>query len=165
MRTKSPSPKKPGTVAIGPPHGLDHQVHRSGRPSGGTIETNWRAGPFVELEALQDIEHFHQADPAAARGRRGEDVIAAIGAVDRLAHTRLIGGQVLLGDQPAAGLHLRHDQISDRPAVESIRPVSADLLKRPRQFRLHQAITRLPSLSSARRDEHALQLGKLRRIP
>ena len=64
-----------GAIAVGAAHGLDQQVQRFGRP----------AALLLQVEVFEDVEHLDQADAARAGRRRSIDVVAAIGAVDRLA--------------------------------------------------------------------------------
>ena len=77
--TKSRIAEIVGAVAVGAAHGLDHEVQRFRRP----------AALFLQVEVFEDVEHLNQADAAGTGRRRAVDVVAAIGAVDRLARVRL----------------------------------------------------------------------------
>ncbi len=121
-----------GAVRIGELHRLDHQVKR--RRRGG--------GEILRRESLQDVEHLDQMH-AARRGRRhGDDVIAPIGAVRRLAQHRAVGFEVAARHPAARLAHRRHDLVGDRAGIEGARAVARDRLERCRQVALHQPLAR-----------------------
>ena len=102
---------------------LDQQVQGFGRP----------AAHGLEIEVFEDIEHQHECDAAGARRRRPIDVVAAEGAVDGFAGLGPVGGEVVLGDQAVARLHLRHELAGDGAGIEGVGPSVA--IKRSVQAR------------------------------
>ena len=62
---------------------------------------------LAEVVAGEDVEDLQQHDAAGRWRRRGDDVVAAIAAGERLAVFDLVGGEVGGGDQSPALLHGR----------------------------------------------------------
>ena len=93
-----------------------------------------------QVVALEHVEHLDQGDPARARRRHRHHLVAPIGAPDRLAHARRVGGQIGLGDQPPVRGHLPREQRRGSSRVEPGRPVSRDELERAGEVRLAEAV-------------------------
>ena len=99
---------------------------RSARCSAGGVSR-----PFdFEIERLEDVEHLDQRDAAGARRRHRDDLVAAVGAAYRRALLGLVGGEILLRDQPAVGLHVLGDAIGDPALVEGVGAVGGDRAQR-----------------------------------
>src|SRR5947209_13074180 len=77
----------------GPTHGLGDQVHG----------VRGAVGRRHQLVALEHVQHLDERGAAGADGRHREHVVSAVGAAQRLASARLVGGEVRLGDETAAG--------------------------------------------------------------
>ena len=92
-----------GAIVVGAAHRLGHEVQRLRR----------EAIVLLQVEGFEDVEHLHQAGAAGTWRRRAVDVVAAIGAVDRLALDGLVVGEVVGGDQPAARFHLGDELVGD----------------------------------------------------
>ena len=117
-------------VAVGEcaPHRL-----RLAMQQGGRAERRQRVVPLHDVE---DLAHRH----AARRGRRhGVDRVAPVSKGDRLPPDRAVGGEVVMADEPAAALHLGHDEVRHEAAVEPVGAVAADRVERGGELGLQQA--------------------------
>ena len=133
---------------------------------------------LLQVEVLQDVEHLDERDAAGTRRRRAVHVVAAIGAVDRLALVRLVRRQVVLRDEPAAGLHLLLEQLgrarrcrrrpapSRRSAAACGRGPSARACRRPAHFvAVGLAVDALElGVRRLRVGEHAVQPAREHRV-
>ena len=96
------------------------------------------------VEPFHDVQDHPQRH--AARGDRRHRVARC--SRDRsnrigVAPERPVVGQVGVGDDSAAALHLRDDRIGHPARVEAGRAAVADRCERPRQVRLHQGVADL----------------------
>ena len=121
-------------IEIRPAHRFDLQVQR------GSGQQPLR----FQVEVLQDVEHFDQRHAAGAWRRHRDDLEPAVGALERRAFLRLIRGEILFRDQTAVGLHVRRDQIGDRPFVESVRAAFGDGAQRLAQVGQDETIAFVP---------------------
>ena len=79
-----------------------------------------------DVEVLQDVQDLQDDGAAGGGGGRGVDVIATVGAVDRLHDLHLVVSQVLHGQQSAVFLDGLHHSLSDLALVEHIGAVLGD---------------------------------------
>ena len=96
-----------------------------------------------EVEPFEDGEHLADMDAGGGRGRRAEDVPAAIGDADGFADARLIGGEVRHGDEAAGGRHVLRHRLTKRAAVQSPLAFPRDQSQRVGVVALHQAFAGL----------------------
>ena len=129
-----------GAIREAAAHRLRHAVHVERRA----------VARRREVVALEHVEHLDEGDAAGARGRHRDDLVAAVGAPDRLADPRLVGGQIGLRDQSAVRLHLACDERRRGPPVEAVRPLLRDALQRLGQIGLAQALARLEGPAAVR---------------
>ena len=101
----------------------------------------------MHIEVFQNIEDLHDVNAPGRRRRHGEDLVAAIGAANRLALHRLIFRQIRFGDQPAVLLHLIRNLIGNRPLIEGIRTVFGNQFETFCEVLLHQLIALLQRLA------------------
>ena len=91
-----------------------------------------RLAELGEVVALEDVEHLDDGDSARRGGRHGDDLAASVGGCQRRAPLGPIGSEVVEPDQPRVtgvrprGLHVRHDLLGDRAAVEGPRAAALD---------------------------------------
>ena len=115
-------------VGVRAAHRLGLEVHERGAAE--------RRQRRVALHHVEDLRERH----AAARGwGHGVDDVAAIRDLDRGTPLGAVPRQVLFRDEPAAPLHLPHDQVGDPAAVEHLRPAVRDSRQGAREIGLHQA--------------------------
>ena len=91
----------------------------SPRPSGGRGAA--RAAASFARSKCSRICRISTTRQAADRRRRGDEIVSAVAAADRLALDRLVGREVGLGDEPAARGHRGGDLVRERAAVEHVR--------------------------------------------
>ena len=99
-------------VGIGELHRLGHEVDGLGAARAEKADR-------IALEDVQDLDDVH-----AARGwrRHRDDLVAAVVALHRRAHHRLVAPEVVEAQMTAGAPHRGHDLLADRAAVE--RPLS-----------------------------------------
>jgi len=106
----------PRPIEVRSPHRFDHEMGR-------LVGTGAVAMPRAErlqVQVLQDVEHLDEAGAAGAGGRRCEDVVTAVRAVDRPPRLSLISPQVFGRDQPAAPAHFGDDLVGDLPGIKCL---------------------------------------------
>ena len=108
----------------------------------------------IPLHRLQDFAH---RGAARARRRRGDDRVAAVGAIHRRVPIDRVAGEVLHREQSAAGLARLHHLLGDRAAVERLGALAGDRLQRLGEVGLHQPLARLPRLPMVEEDRRDIR--------
>ena len=121
-------------------HRLGHHMH-----GGGGSEAFG-----CQVIALEDVERLDQHDTAGTRWGHGKDLDPAIRATDGIAPLRLIGFQILAGDQAAVGQHLAFESLRHLALVEATRSPGGDPTQRAREVGLPQHVARLIRLAAFR---------------
>ena len=121
-------------IEVGAPHRLDLQVQR------GCGQQALR----LQIEGLEDVEHLDERDAAGARRRHRDDVVAAVGAAHRRALLGLVGGEIVLRDEPAVRLHVVGDAVGNPSLVERVGAAVADRAQRLRQVGQDQPVACRP---------------------
>ena len=93
-----------------------------------------------DWKMLENIQHLDNMYAAGARGRHRDDVIATVGAADRVPDNRLIGSERFCVDQTAAFFHFGDDFFRDLATIESVRTVFGNLFERPGKICLYEAL-------------------------
>ena len=96
-------------IGIGAPLRFNHQMHGIGRA---------KAHAF-DVVVLQHVQHLHQQYPPRGRRWHGDDVVAAIGAMNRVAKLRPITLEVFAAYQTVAAHHLSDDGIRHRAFIKT----------------------------------------------
>ncbi|MCY1241417.1 hypothetical protein D9M72_543150 [compost metagenome] len=109
-------------------HRLDHRVNRVR----GAIA---HVGKRIAFEHVEDFTDDHAT---GRRRRRGDDVIAAIIALDRLQFAHRIALEVRLGEHAALLRARLDDLIGDRALVEGVRAFFGNARKRCGKVRLDE---------------------------
>ena len=90
------------------------------------------------IPALEDVEDQAQGQAAGGNRRHRVDRVSAVADLDRLSPHRRVVLEVLVREETSAPLHLGHDQVGDPTAIETVRALLRDRLKRGRKVRLLQ---------------------------
>ena len=120
-----------GAVGIGAPHGFRDEPH------------GMKGIGLAQVERLEHIEHFDQADAAGTRRRHGQNLVPAEGGANRWPKLRLVLAQVVGGNEASVFAHRGRDGLGDGPAIESFRASRRDATERLREIRLAENFTRL----------------------
>ena len=96
-----------------------------------------------QIEVLQNVQNLHDDGAAGRRGRRGDDLIAPVGALDGLQHLYLVVGHVLHGEQAAVLVHRVHDGLGHLALVEAVPAFGDDLLHQLGVFRILKDLAHL----------------------
>ncbi len=89
-------------------------------------------GDLREVVAFEDVQHLEGRD-ALAVGRQLPHVVAAVVDADGLHPVRVVGGQVLVAEEAAVGLHVGIDLPGDLALVEGVAALLGQELQRLRQ--------------------------------
>ena len=119
-----------GAVGEGAAHRFRDAVHVGRRAVAGG----------AQIPAFEHVQHLHQRHPAGARRRHRQHRMAAVGAPDRLAHPRRVGGQIRRRDESVVVRHLARQQLGGAPGVEAGRSLLRNPLQCRRQVRLAEAV-------------------------
>ncbi len=103
----------------------------------------------LEVEALEDVEHLGQEDPAGRERAHAVDVEAAVGRVDRGPLLGLVRREVVEGDQATVLGHVARDDLRGAPGIELVGPLAGDPVERVGQVGLDRG-GRRPSRASDR---------------
>ena len=126
---KPGSPEILGAVAEGAAHGFDHVVpllHRT-------------FAPELRRKGLEDVQHLDERRAAARRGRHREDLIAAKGALHRIALDGFVLAQIVIANRAVVRGHVAIDEMRGLAFVELAPAVLLNARDGRRQFRLlHQ---------------------------
>ena len=120
-------------IGVGLAHGLGHDVQR-GRGA---------AAQSPHVGVLHDVQDLGHDGPSAGGWTHGDDLVAAVVRRAGLAPLDLVLLQVLLRDQAAVGLHVRHDEVRRLPLIEALWPLGGNALQRRCQVRLLEELSRL----------------------
>ena len=143
--------------------GIAHEVGAiiEGAAKGFGFEVNGLGGAvagFREVEAFEDIEDFDERDSSGRWRRRADDVVAAIGAANRLALFDFVGGEVCGGDKASAFMNGRSQFAGHGSVVEGV-GIFGEAFEGAGEFRLLENFAWLIVVSVAQ--ENALGFGKL----
>ena len=131
-------------------HRLGHDVDAPGRIR----------SVLGQVEVLQDMHDLDDAQPADRR-RGGDEVVSPVAAPDGFALDRLVGGQVGLGDEPAARGERGGDPAGESAAVELVRSAVGDPAQGPGEARVPEDPARFERQSFGAEDPgQALVLGQ-----
>ena len=115
---------------------------------------------FGDIVAFENVEHLRDVHAGCRRRRRPQDFPAAIVGADRLTLDRLVGREILAGDEAAILLHVVDQDIAERSLIQRRFAVLRNIGQRLRIFRLHHALAGLQRRSLGqidRRDRLVLQ--------
>ena len=99
------------------------------------------------IEALQHIQDLRHMGAAGGGRRRGDQLIAPVGAPHRLQYPHGKALQILPGQQAAVFAHLLQDGLSDPAPVKDRLALPGDALQRRRQIRIAQDGANGPGLA------------------
>ena len=139
-----------GAVGEGAAHRFGYPVHVGCRAVAGG----------AQVPAFEHVQHLHQRHPAGARRWHRQHGMAAVGAPDRLAHPRRVGGQIRQGDESAVRRHLARQQLGGASGVEPAWSLLRNPLQRRRQVRLPEAVACRVRHSSFREGGHRRRVAR-----
>src|SRR3954453_6721424 len=93
-----------------------------------------------EIIALQDVERLAQRHAARARWRCGDDMIAAIIALDRFELANLVPREIGPGEDAATGLARIGDRGTDWTVIKGVGALGGDRRERVGEISLNEPV-------------------------